>query len=100
MALSSASTFDQVIAQYDDNASYDVNGSVSSCKLFVEACRILKRRRPTGVQADGQYMQYTPAAITEELNTALAWLSANDRSSATSSAAGSVRAYSLRGLRS
>lgn len=99
MALSSTSTFDEVVSQYDDNAGYDIENSVAKAKLFVEACRILKRRRPTGVQGDGQYMQYTPESITEELNAALAFLAANDRSNAASSSAGSVRAYSFNGVR-
>ena len=53
MAPTSTSTFAEVAAQYDDNADYDLNGSVSQAKLFIHAARILIRRRPTYAAGEG-----------------------------------------------
>ncbi|HYE19923.1 MAG TPA: hypothetical protein VEA69_15850 [Tepidisphaeraceae bacterium] len=71
MSLSSASTDAQVVAAYDDNAGYDVDGSVAKCRLFIEACRIILRRRPVS-QGGGRTIQYE--TIREELSAAKEWL--------------------------
>lgn len=81
MALSSTSSTRVVQAQYDDNASYDLNGSVAQCKLFIEACRILLRRVPDetfhgGTQADGY--RNDPSKIQDALERAEFWWQAND----------------------
>lgn len=46
MALSSTSTLAQVLAQYDDNADYETDGSGAKGHLFKESLRHLMRRSP------------------------------------------------------
>ncbi len=46
MAVTSASTTAAVQAQYDDNADYESDSSGAKAALFLQACRILKRRVP------------------------------------------------------
>jgi hypothetical protein len=75
MSLTSASTDAQVWAAYDDNASYEEDGSRSKALAFITACRIILRRRPS-MQSRGQ-MSLTFESIREEMNSARAWLNAN-----------------------
>ena len=78
MALTSASTLTEVQAQYDDNVSYDLNGSVSSCKLFIEAARLLLRRLVDETQgASGARVRQERAVIQAELAAAKTWWSSN-----------------------
>lgn len=51
--LSSVSTLAEVQAAYDDNASWQEDGSVAKAKAFATACRMLLRRLATE-QAVGQ----------------------------------------------
>lgn len=85
MALTSASTLAEVQAQYDDNVSYDLNGSVSSCKLFIEAGRILLRRLADETQgASGARVRQERAVIQSQLADATRWWMSNDSSAAIS----------------
>lgn len=79
MALTSASTLAEVQAQYDDNVAYDLNGSVSSCKSFIEAGRMLLRRLVDETQgANGARVRQERAVIAEQLAAAQRWWMAND----------------------
>jgi len=73
--LTSTATLAQVRAAYDDNASYEEDGSVAKAKSFVTACRILLRRLPmsTGT-GGGAYIQLSPTTIMEQLRAAQGWL--------------------------
>lgn len=72
MSLTSASTDAAVRASFDDNASYEEDGSVSKCKAFITACRILIRREPSNVQKDGEAVSLND--LREMLTEAKAWL--------------------------
>jgi len=73
--LSSASTTDQVKAAYDDNASYDVDGSISEAQIFLAACRILLRRIPAAArQGDSLSVEMDVAQIKEQHDRCLRWL--------------------------
>lgn len=74
-SLSSSSSTTAVKAQYDDNASYDVDGSASKNALFIEACRILIRREPK--QVGGEGTSFTRPDYENELKEALAWRKAH-----------------------
>lgn len=93
--LSSSSTDQQVWDCFDDNASYDVDSSVSKCQAFIEACRILMRRRPVRTFAGGQSADFDGQAIQKMLDEARAWLATNN----TSANGGSVRHLSFSYLR-
>lgn len=79
MALTSASTLTEVQAQYDNNVSYDLNGSVSSCKLFIEAARLLLRRLVDETQgAGGTRVRQDRSVLQTELAAAKNWWMSND----------------------
>ena len=63
MALDKNSTFADVKAQYQDNAGYDITGSVSSARLFIEAIRhlrgVVRAQRATGVDGGGEFEMAT-----------------------------------------
>jgi hypothetical protein len=94
-ALSSASTDQQVWDSYDDNASYEEDSSVTKAQAFITACRLLLRRRPTRISADGTSADFEAGAIQQALEDARGWLATNN----TSSNGGSVRHKSFRNLR-
>jgi len=84
MSLSSASTDAEVWAAYDDNCSYDLNGSVTECKAFIQACRILLRRMAQAVEQGDNRVQDDYAKIENQLNEAVEWWQSNDTDAATS----------------
>lgn len=92
-ALTGSSTDAAVWAQYDDNAAYDVDSSVSKAKLFIEACRVLLRRRPTRIGFGSRATEFE--AVQRALDDAREWLALNN----TSANGGSVRHLSFRNLR-
>ena len=88
MALTSASTLAEVQAQYDDNVSYDLNGSVASCKLFIEAARLLLRRLVDETQAGGgARIRQERAVIERELASAKNWWMSSDPNAGTAGGA-------------
>ena len=98
--LSSASTLAQVQAAYDDNASYAEDASVSKCKTFITACRLLLRRMPArsvhGGRGSGEEVETTVGLIQTEMREAQSWLAGNDT---TGTGAGGVRHYDFSGYR-
>lgn len=73
--LSSASTTEQVQAAYDDNASYDVDGSTTEAQIFLHACRILLRRIPLlAKQGDSLTVQLDVKQVKEQHDRCLRWL--------------------------
>lgn len=77
MSLSSSSTLAEIQAAYDDNSSYDLNGSVSQCKNFIIACRMLLRRTPTAATQDRGSIQMNTDALKTALDLATQWLFQN-----------------------
>lgn len=101
MSLSSASTMAEIENAYDDNASYDLNGSVTECKEFIAACRILLRRKPQDRSIDKMSMGYNLELWQTQLAKAEQWLSINDSTTAAASAhSGSVRHFTMADFRS
>lgn len=82
--LSSSSSFAEIRAAFDDNASYEEDGSVIKAKAFVTACRMLLRRMPKrasvggGGGAGGHELETDPAVIKEMMTDAQEWIAAND----------------------
>lgn len=70
-ALSSASTDTQVEAAYDDNADYDVPPSTSKAESFIQACRILLRRRASVISISGRSLNRE--TIQKSLDDSMAW---------------------------
>lgn len=94
-ALTSASTDQQVWDAFDNNADYDIDASATKAQYFVQACRILMRRRPVRISADGTSADFDGSAIQKMLDSAREWLALNN----TSANGGSVRHLSFRYLR-
>jgi len=92
MPLTSASTTAEWAASYEDNADYDVPADIAKCRLFITACRVLKRRmlqgatNPSGSSASDTYEKYE-----QEEKRAIAWLATNDPDAATAAGSGYVR---------
>ena len=83
--LSSSSTDIEVQAAYDDNASYQEDGSQVKAHAFITACRFLARRLPMSAARDGQ--SATRESLREEIADAKNWLASNPGTSG----AGSLR---------
>ena len=81
--LSSSSTYAEVWAAYDDNASYQEDASRTKALAFITACRLLRRRLPISAARDGQAI--TRESLGEEVAKADAWLAANPGSTGSGS---------------
>ena len=76
--LSSSSTWAQVKAAYDDNASYEEDGSASKARAFVTACRIILRRLASRAANGDQEVEFDPKLIQSELNAARQYVATAD----------------------
>lgn len=74
--LSSSSTDAEVLAAYDDNASYEEDGSTSKAAAFITACRFLLRK-PKRMAEDGAEIEYDRGLLRDELARAQAFYAAN-----------------------
>lgn len=72
--LTSASTDADVWAAYDDNASYEEDGSRTKALAFLTACRFLIRRKPKRMFHNQRGSDFDEVAIREEMTAARAWL--------------------------
>jgi len=77
MDLKSTSTFSDVTAAYENNLDYDLAGSPSKCRAFIQAARFLLRRQPDEQELDGERTRDNPEKIQAELAKAESWLAAN-----------------------
>lgn len=77
--LDSSSTLAQIEAAYDDNASYEEDGSVAKAKVFVTACRMLVRRYRKKVQrGGGTAIETEVARLQDELKRASTYVAQHD----------------------
>jgi hypothetical protein len=78
--LSASSSYSEIRAAFDDNASYEEDGSVAKAKAFITACRMLLRRTPkrAAVGGGGHELELDPAIIKEMMADAQEWIAAND----------------------
>lgn len=80
MPVDSSSTLAEVQAAFDDNALYDVNGSVAQAQAYIAAGRILLRRVPTESGRGSARLRYELKYIADEVRRAMLWLVGNDSS--------------------
>jgi len=97
--VSSSSTDAEVIAAYEDNASYDVASDVTMCREFIAACRVYLRRMTEATQHGDASVRDTYQKIREELDAALRWWRANDSTAAGIGARGGVKVLSIEDFR-
>ncbi len=81
--LSSSSTYDEVKAAYQDNASYREDGSRTKALAFITACIFLADLTPMIASRDGQ--STTKESLLEQQHKAEDWLVANPGSSGSGS---------------
>ena len=93
--LSSSSTDAEVLAAYDDNASYEEDSSRTKAAAFITACRILRRRLP--ISAGRGPQTFTRESLAAEIEAAQTWLDAHP--STTGSGSGRVRYVSTENFR-
>lgn len=91
--LTSASTLTEVLAAYDDNASYFEDDSVSKARAFVTACRILLRRLSYQANHGSVGLRIETPRIETELRAAERFLAAHP------SAGGAAVGFSLENFR-
>lgn len=82
MALTSASTYAEVTAAYEDNCSYDLHNSAAECRAFIQAARILLRRMVDEGQHGDERYRDSYLKIKGELEKAEGWWQANDSTAA------------------
>lgn len=100
MNLNSDSTLAEIQAAYDNNANYDIEGSVSKARSFVLACRLLlgrtmKRVRSGGAGGAGFETERDPGQLERRMREAEAWIARHDPGLR----GGLVRHFDLRGFR-
>lgn len=104
MAISSASTNAEVLAEAEDNADYSSAGSVAKCKAFIHAAKILILRRPgTIADAHGRQLSFSLIFLDREVQRAEDWLAragGADGSSSYGNRRAGVVHKSLEGFRS
>lgn len=94
--VTSANSWTEICAEYEDCASYDVSGDVELCKRFIVAGRILLRRLQTEVGHGDATVKQDPAQISAEVKKAESWLAANDAAATTATVnVGGVRALGV-----
>ena len=79
--LDSSSTVDDIKAAYWNNASYQEDNSLTKCKAFVTACRLLlslPMSTTSTIEGRNESISFDMVRIQNELNAANAWLSIND----------------------
>jgi len=77
--VSSTTTNAELWAAYDDNASYEEDGSRTKALAFKTCCMILLRRRPNMATRGEQQMSFE--SIKLQLEDVSAWLEAHPSSS-------------------
>lgn len=78
--LSSTSTTAEIKAAYDDNASYEEDGSATKARAFITACRLLLRRLPVQVGRSGrgsEEVRLDPDLLRRQLEDAQVWLASS-----------------------
>jgi hypothetical protein len=86
--ISSTSTFAEVEAAYDDNASYAEEASPTKARAFITAATILLRRMPEASGTREANFQYRMDLIEKQIQQARDWLAANDNSSSSANTRG------------
>lgn len=95
--VTSASTDQEILDAYRNNASYEEDGSTSKAKAFITVCQVILGERPASAGTGGQNVVFNMAAVQKAIDTARRWLALNGGASGTSG--GSVRHLSFRNLR-
>lgn len=77
MPINSASSDDEVLNAYADNASYHETANAGMAASFVTACRVLLIRLPRMTSSGDSSTQLNPDLIQDEMRRAEQWLASN-----------------------
>lgn len=97
--VTSASTFAELRAEYEDTASYDVAADTDLCRRFIVACRLLLVRLQSRSKHGDAEVEMDPELISSQLDDAKAWLAGNDSTASTGGTPGLVRQLKVEGFR-
>ena len=95
MSKLSSSTDAQVLAAYDDNASFEEDGCRAKADSFITACRILRNRLPLSAGHGPQ--TFTRESLQAEIEAAQRWKDAH--AATTGAGSGRVRYMSMEKFR-
>lgn len=91
MTLTSESTYEDAVAAYKTNSAYEITGSVSMAKQFVQAIRVLLLEASAS-SSRSHSVQYDRQTLAAQLRDAQSFIAANDST-------GAVRFVGFRGRR-
>lgn len=97
--LDSTATLAEIKAQFEDTANYDLLADITLCRYHIQACRMLIARTADETRQGSASLRDNSTKYQTALDTAVAWLSANDPDYAGAAGAGSVRILSLEAIR-
>ena len=97
MAITSSSTYDEVLTEYRDTLAYDIHDSVAECKRFIEAARTLIALCASAQAHGDESLSEDYKRYKEELTKGEAWWVANDAGA--TAGGGSMRALSVENWR-
>lgn len=81
--LDSKSTDQEVLAEYDDTASFEEDESRDKAKRHITACRIMTSRGLTRAPHDGSKPRFDPKTYERGMESARAFLAASRRPTVT-----------------
>lgn len=81
--LSSASTYDQILAALADAASWEEDQSVTKAQAFLTAGRLLGLKRPVESRHGTQGMRWSESALKDDMDRARAFVAAHSTPTAT-----------------
>jgi hypothetical protein len=93
--LSSRSTDAEILAAYDDNASYQEDNNRGKADAFITACRILRNRLPLSAGRGSQ--TFTRESLQAQMEAAQRWKDVHPAT--TSAGSGRVRYVSTENFR-
>lgn len=78
MTISSASTYDEIEAEYLDTLAYEREGSVSKAYRHAEACSALRLKRPNTATKGSNSVSFSVESLEAAAKAALAYARASD----------------------
>ena len=72
--LTSSSTFADIVAAWDTNALYDIDGDSAKARLFIQAGRFLLIKLPRRAAKGGEEQEFDPKIVEKAIQTAVDWL--------------------------
>jgi hypothetical protein len=88
--VNSSSTYEEVRAEFEDSANYDLLPSIDAAKLHINAGRILISRMLKQQESGENRVEEEYQRIEEQLGRAISWWESQDPAAATATDQGAV----------